>query len=153
MSETRKPILCLDFDGCIHSYERGWQDGSIYGTVVPGFWAWATRAKVTFQLVIYSSRSKTDEGRSAMSNWLINQWGIYIDQTWLPDSDGPPEGIIMPADFTFTHEKPPAFLTIDDRCVRFDGNWESAFLEPGILRLYRGWTQNQEAPTPTKEIV
>ena len=108
---TKKPILCLDFDGVVHSYERGWQNGEIYGTLTPGFALWARHAKEHFQLVIYSSRSKTPEGIKAMVDWLAHQ----LDASEVA-------GIEL-AHFSFAHEKPPAFLTIDDRALRFDGYW------------------------------
>jgi hypothetical protein len=119
-----KPILCLDFDGVIHSYERGWQNGEIYGTVTPGFFQWAVEAQKLFRLVIYSSRSSTDEGRLAMGKWLADQM-----RTW----EGEPVTLEMAA------EKPPAFLTIDDRAIRFEGRWD--WLNPSQLLEFRPWMQ------------
>ena len=114
-----KPILCIDFDGVIHSYERGWQGGVIYGTVTPGFWEWALKAQELFTLVVYSSRSKSGEMIDAMSDWLVkNGWTDAVK-------------------LEFAHEKPPAFLTIDDRAITFEGNWLA--LDPAALILFKPW--------------
>jgi hypothetical protein len=77
---TEKPILCLDFDGVIHSYSRGWDTGAIYDTVTPGFFDWAVKAQEHFKLVIYSSRSATTAGRFEMGKWLREQLA-----EWNPD--------------------------------------------------------------------
>lgn len=123
-----KPIICIDFDGVIHSYERGWQDGLIYGTVVPGFFEWAERAAQHFRLVIYSSRSKTDDGIAAMRAWLHEQRQQWREAT-------------APFDFEFAAEKPAAFLTIDDRAVQFKGAWDDTQLAPLVLREFKPWMQ------------
>lgn len=138
MSDVRKPILCVDFDGVIHSYERGWQDGSIYGNAVPGFFAWAIRAQERFKLVIYSSRSRSEEGRTAMRVWLgtqsidaINRGEVRSDFNW---------GSFFPY-LEFAHEKPPAFLTIDDRALLFTGKWDEPYLDPDLLIGFKPWTE------------
>ena len=130
-----KPILCLDFDGVIHSYERGWQDGVIYGSVTAGFFEWAGRAKNHFRLVIYSSRSKEQGAIDRMYKWLVDQH-VLRDQ---PPGFG--DDLVISRDFEFAHEKPPAWLTIDDRALRFDGQWDDPALDPDALRSFRPWMQ------------
>ena len=120
MAERPLPILCIDFDGVIHDYRKGWQGGVIYGELTPGFLEWASEARKYFKLVIYSSRSKAVGGIDEMWNWLALQ-GAEMD--W----------------FEFAHEKPPAFLTIDDRCLTYAGDW--AKFNPIELLEFKTWAQ------------
>jgi len=134
-----KPILVLDFDGVVHSYEKGWQDGSIYGTVTPGFFNWAVEAYKHFKLVIYSSRSKTPEGREAMETWLrtfIIPWRHEQMDRGTPNAKA--ELV-----FEYAHEKPPAWITIDDRAVTFSGRWDMPYLNPTELLNFKPWTEPQ----------
>ncbi len=127
-----RPTLCIDFDGVIHSYEKGWQNGVIYGTVTPGFWEWAEKATRLFKLVIYSSRSKDEAGLAAMMAWMIEQrkaWRAIGGMHETPD----------PLSFDFAHEKPAAFVTIDDRAIQFHGKWSIPELEPEVLRDFKPW--------------
>lgn len=105
----------------------------IYGDVVPGFFGWASRAKAQFKLVIYSSRSSSAEGRTAMWHWLKHQWGVWAGSRELAESD------VRMDDFEFAHEKPPAWITIDDRCIRFMGIWDAPELQPEALRSFKPW--------------
>lgn len=120
-----KPTLCIDFDGVIHSYERGWQGGEIYGTVTDGFFQWAEQAQKHFELVIYSSRSKDDAGRLAMAKWLAEQ----MRDNWRGER----------LEFRMAAEKPAAWLTIDDRCIQFEGRWD--WLRPEVLLDFKPWMQ------------
>jgi len=122
-----KPIICIDFDGVIHSYEKGWQNGKIYGDVVPGFWDWFDRTKDYFDLVVYSSRSKSPELNQAMQTWLGNKAansGLRYDPMQY---------------LRFAHEKPPAYLTIDDRAICFNGDWNCYELSLEVLRNFKPW--------------
>ena len=133
---SNKPIICLDFDGCIHLYSKGWQDGSIYDNVVPGFFNWAERAKTHFRLVVYSSRSKTDAGIAAMTEWMGEQfedWAATAGALTLTFDD-----------FEFAYEKPPAFLTIDDRGMQFRGDWSAWWLQPARLKEFKPWNVDDE---------
>jgi hypothetical protein len=128
-----KPTLLLDWDGVINPYSQGWKDGVLYETTVtPGFFEWATEAKKQFKLVIYSSRSKTPEGIAAMKTWLAERW-----MEWKPA--GLDAGMALVTDFEFAHEKDKAFLTIDDRCMQFRGDWAAPWLNPDVLLAFKPW--------------
>lgn len=126
-----KPILCLDFDGVIHSYTSGWQgDTTISDPVVRGFFEWAEQAAKQFKLVIYSSRSKNPDAITAMQLYLYEQrkqWRANGGKTETDES----------LSFEFASEKPAAFLTIDDRAVTFDGTWPDI----DALRSFKPWNK------------
>lgn len=141
MSEKRKPIICIDFDGVIHSYENGWQDGVIYGTVVPGFFEWAVAAKDKFTLMVYSSRSKDHMQLVKMQRWLEDRWCDHNPRLTYEEAWASFQHVM-----TFAHEKPPAFLTIDDRCMQFRGDWTAWWLAPDQLAKFQPW--NVTPPPP-----
>lgn len=114
----RKPTICLDFDGVIHRYSRGWQNGEIYDAPTEGFREWMVEARQHFNLVIYSSRSASAEGIEAMKAWLAKHG-------------------FNPKDFSFADTKPPAFITIDDRALTFDGDW--SLFKPLQLLTFKSW--------------
>ncbi|HEY1645596.1 MAG TPA: hypothetical protein VGF75_04415 [Candidatus Saccharimonadales bacterium] len=134
-----KPIICLDFDGVIHSYTSGWKGACVIpDPYVPGFFKWAIRAAEHFRLVIYSSRSKEEGAISAMREWLgkesisaIHAGEVSEDFDW---------GTLFPY-IEFAWEKPAAFLTIDDRAVRFEGRWDAANIDPELLLIFKPWNK------------
>lgn len=132
MPDFKHPIVAVDFDGVIHSYDKGWQDGTIYGEIIPGFFEWVERVRGAFKLVIYSSRSKSDTGVLAMSVWLHEQRNKWLASVGERDSTEPLE-------FEFAHQKPPAWLTIDDRAIQFRGDWSDPSLSAEAMRAFKPW--------------
>lgn len=127
-----KPILCLDFDGVIHSYSSGWKGADVVpDPPVEGAIAFILSALHHFDVVIFSSRSNQTGGLQAMKSWLREHAGA----AWWESPDGP--GI---EDVRFVQEKPPALVTIDDRAITFDGTWPAV----AILLDFKPW--NKRAP-------
>lgn len=145
-----KPILCIDFDGVIHSYTSPWKDAAtISDSIVPGFFEWAQEAHQIFRLVVYSSRSKEQSGIIAMRKYLLEKFIVWCDnQKLTPYADAEVDeldNIKLKAEggppfiLYFAHEKPAAFLTIDDRAICFEGDWSK--LEPQELRNFKPWNK------------
>ena len=111
-----KPILCLDFDGVVHSYSSGWHGArTIPDPPVPGALDFIANALVSgWDVVIHSSRARYWGGISAMRAWLKRHGGnSYYDS---PAGDGLER-------VRFTRWKPSALITIDDRALTFTGKW------------------------------
>jgi hypothetical protein len=74
------------------------------------------RAAQDFDVQIYSSRSKEPDGVEAMKMWFA-VWDETLAQSV--------RGLIEDNVIKFPTEKPAAFLTLDDRCICFAGQWPS----------------------------
>lgn len=109
-------IICLDFDGVVHSYHSGWKGyGNIPDPPVPGALAFiADCIDNGFQVHIFSSRSKSLRGRFAMKSWLeqhmICRFGHGTGDDYF-------------ACIKWPWFKPKATITIDDRAWQFKGIW------------------------------
>ena len=125
----RKPILCLDFDGVIHSYASGWKGADVIpDPPVDGAIAFMLGALRHFDVAIYSSRSGEPKGIEAMRRWLRNHAGA----AWHESPDGP--GI---EDVRFPASKPAAFVSIDDRALTFNGSWPDVH----SLKEFKPWNK------------
>lgn len=109
---ARRPTVAVDFDGVIHSYVTPWlSEAHCPDPPVPGaipFLGLLLSEKMN--VVIHTTRGRTDDGRLAVAQYLLNH-GLDADA-------------IRTGKVKVTHEKPPALVYIDDRAYRFDGsNW------------------------------
>ncbi len=126
-----KPILCLDFDGVLHSYTSGWKGADVIpDPPVPGAIDFLRRAVEKFEVHIFSSRSNQAGGGVAMRAWLGNHIIAAEPEILLQD---PP----WFAAIKWPLEKPPAQVTIDDRAITFTGEWPD--LE--VLLAFKPWNK------------
>ena len=128
--KKRKPILCLDFDGVIHSYESGWIKAiTISDEPVPHAIPWLIRllCEGPFRVAIFSSRRKYFGGKRAMKRWL-RKWGVSKD---------------LVKKISFPLLKPYAHLFIDDRALTFKGKFPEDFSE---LEKFSPWNRMSVYP-------
>lgn len=155
-----KPILCLDFDGVLHSYTSGWQGALVIpDPPTPGAIDFLVVASTHFRVAIFSSRTAYWFGRWAMKRairrwaekhfWEIGGndpptpakeflWEVGA-QTYEPYKQTCEEAARRLVNgLEFPRHKPPAMVSVDDRAVTFKG----LFPDPGELVAFRTWTQH-----------
>lgn len=135
-----KKILCLDFDGVIHSYASGWKgpwtipDPPVRDAILwlqqfllencdPPEEYCSMAPDMPWRVCIFSSRSKYPFARRRMRQYLIENG---LDAAWAEMID-------------FPTSKPPATVTIDDRAIQFNGRW-NAGLKDMVLN-FQPWNR------------
>lgn len=122
--------IAVDFDKTIHSYERGWADGSIYGDFLPGAMAGLMQLMDTYAVFVHTTRSP-----GLVSRWIEQKSGHVIECTTrislLPwrRTFWNTQGLLL-----VTNRKLPAAYYIDDRAIRFV-DWPQALAD---LKRYEG---------------
>lgn len=159
-------ILCLDFDGVLHSYKSGWKGPrTIPDPPVPGALEFLSAAVERFEVHIYSSRSRFFMGRRAMKRWLLKHLillghlDLAHDHWWLRkiaathhmepwDHEVERAARELVGALHWPLHKPPAHLTLDDRAVTFTGSFPSLQDIDG----FRPWhTHNNNGRKPTTQ--
>jgi hypothetical protein len=128
----RVQTVAVDFDGVLHSYERGWADGTIYGDWKPGAVTGLTQLMQEYAVFIHTTRSAKQVAR-----WIEQMSGYGIECT----TAVPRTGLLRRPGFwnrqgylLVTNLKLPAIAYIDDRAVRFK-DWPQALGALGIEAL------------------
>lgn len=111
-----KKTLAIDFDGVIHAYSKGWEDGSIYDVPVEGTRDALRELASRYRLVVFTAR----ENLAEVQPWLVaHELDEFIAEV--------------------TNHKPKAWAYLDDRGVRFSGSWHQALATLTVLAPDDAW--------------
>lgn len=112
-----KKTIVFDFDGVIHRYSKGWQDGSIYDIPVEGIKETIEELMKDYEVVVVSTRCAEEDGVKAVREWL-QKHNIKVT--------------------AIKKEKPPAVMYVDDRAINFNGNCKTLMRD---IKKFRSWTE------------
>lgn len=102
---TKVRTVCLDFDGVVHSYQSGWQGEEVIpDPPIHKVGLAIERLRKDYRVVVFSARCRTEAGCLAIENWLAKHH-LKVDEV--------------------CRHKPVAHIYVDDRAVRFAGDWEA----------------------------
>ena len=109
--------IAVDFDGVIHTFDKGWFDGTCYGKPIEGSLDALEKLSEKWNIVIFTAKGRPDRP-------LVNgKTGIELVWEWLEKYD-----VAKYVD-DVTWEKPRAEYYIDDKGVHFDNNWDEILEE------------------------
>ena len=141
--------IAIDFDGVIHKYSKGWQDGKCYDDEVDGVFKAIDMLMTKYTVFIFSTRN-----RRQIKEWLIQR--VYESDYVHNGMGNDPTDFRWPK-YTFTVEiipfwvkfwnkknvlgitkrKLPAMVYIDDRALCFRGDWSETISDISNFKTYQ----------------
>lgn len=120
--------IAIDFDGVLHSYERGWADGSIYGDFLPGAMPALETLMERDAVFVHTTRNPKQVARwIERTSWHHIDCTTRLPRTWYGRRKPfwNTRGLLL-----VTDRKLAATVYIDDRAHRFD-DWASTMVALG----------------------
>lgn len=116
-------LIAIDFDGVLHSYTSKWKGLDKFDDPVEGAVPWLKSLihDDRFTATIFSTRCGQPGGTKNLILWFM--------AVGLTDEE------VRTLHFSAT--KPPAFVFIDDRALKFDGVFPSA----DCIALFKTWQE------------
>jgi hypothetical protein len=107
--------ICIDFDGVISDY-RGWEGKGNFGNPIKGSVGMINELfSEGWKIIIYTTRSETEKIEE-----YLNSYGIHYDFI-----NYNPENVKL----DLSPYKPIADIYLDDRAVRFEGEWDADLMQ------------------------
>lgn len=103
--------IAIDFDGVIHTFDKGWYDGTCYGEPLPGSLEAIIKLSEVYNVIIFTAKAKP-------SRPLVNgKTGVQLVREWLEKYE------VIEYVSEITAEKPRSQIYIDDKGYHFQ-NWQ-----------------------------
>jgi len=113
-----KKTIAIDFDGVIHKYSRGWQNGTIYDNAVQGTHEALMNLMKDYAVYIFTTRDVKE-----VVDWMNTIfWGkgeMGFRTVPIPENVKFWQG----TELGVSNRKLPAIAYVDDRAIRFT-NWK-----------------------------
>jgi len=136
MGDDRQPTICIDLDGTLAEY-HGWDgEWTEIGEPLPGAWEFCRELRrLGWRIIIHTCRGDLEAVRTWLDAHTIAYDGINCTEH---NAEG-------------SSAKPIADVYLDDRAVRFEGNFTFALLAVQIARRDGVWWERRAARERERE--
>jgi hypothetical protein len=122
---ARRKTIAIDFDGVIHRYSQGWQDGSIYDKETTHLTTLFNALLKSYNVFIFSTRNPRQikrwlKSRMLVTDHIINHPDLVVIKPWT-------KFWVSEKAIGITKRKLPAIAYIDDRALPFNGSWADIY--------------------------